>query len=110
MNPHHQSAAAPAIKVMTESHNISAGTSTRVSAESINVVGGSDIKWSVSPNVARVRIDGQHGTTALFSADQQGTYTVKASVDLGDGRWVSDSTDITVNGVDAGGKPLTSDK
>ena len=110
MNPHSESAAVPSIKVMTASHNIDAGTSTRLTAESVNVVGGSDIKWDVSPNVGHIRVDGQHGTTAVFSADQQATYTIKASVDLGNGHWVSDSTNITVNGVDANGRPITSNK
>ncbi len=110
MNPHHDVAAAPAIKVSTDHHNIDAGTSTRLTAESVNVVGGSDIKWSVSPNVGKVRVDGQHGTTAVFSADQQGTYSVTASVDLGNGHWVSDYTDITVNGVDANGHPISTNK
>ncbi len=107
MNPHHADVAAPAIKVMTESHNISAGTTTRVTAETVNVVGGSDIQWSVTPNVARICADGQHGTTALFTSDQEGTYVVKGSVNLGNAGWVSDEVQITVHGISANGKPVS---
>ena len=94
----------PAIKVTTDHHNIDAGTSTRLTADLMNVAGGSDIKWSVSPNVGKIRVDGPHGTTAVFTADQQGNVQRDGGRGSGgNGHWVSDYTDITVNGLDANG-------
>jgi hypothetical protein len=110
MSPHQESVAAPAIKISPDSHNISAGTTTRVVANTVNVVGGSNIKWTVSPNVGSVKSDGPHGTTALFTANQPGTYIVEARVNLGDGQVISNTTDVTVNGVDANGRPLTDNR
>src|SRR5271170_2028900 len=110
MNPGNQAAAAPSLKVVTSSHNIDAGTSARVTAETANVVGNGDIKWSVTPNVGSVTSDSAHGQTAVFSANQAGTYVVKAAIDVGNGNWVSDTADITVNGVtDSNGHPISSE-
>jgi hypothetical protein len=106
MNPHNETAAAPALKLTTESHNISVGTTTRLTAETMNVVGGSDIQWKVTPTVAKISPEGDHKTTALFSSNEPGMYIVKAFVNMGNGDWVSDTVDITVNGVDANGHPL----
>jgi hypothetical protein len=110
MGPHHESAAAPHLTVTADSHNISAGTTTRVIANTVNVVGGSDIHWSVTPDVAKISREERNGTSALFSATQQGTYTVQASAKTADGQVVSDSVNITVNGVDANGHPLTDNR
>ena len=110
MNPGNSAAAAPSLKVITSSHNIDAGTSARVTAETVNLVGTGDVKWSVSPDVGHIKVDSEHGQTAVFSADQAGTYVVKAAVDAGNGNWVSDTTDITVTGVtDSNGRPLSSE-
>jgi hypothetical protein len=110
MNPSNQAAAAPSLKVVTSSHNIDAGTSARVTAETANVVGSGDIKWTVTPDVGHVKTDSTHGQTAVFSADQPGTYVVKAAIDVGNGNWVSDTADITVNGVtDSNGHPISSE-
>jgi len=110
-NPHTGAAAEPALKVSTSSHNIDSGTSARVIAHTVNLVGSGNVRWSVSPNVGHIDVDSQHGQTAVFTADQAGTYIVKAAVDAGNGQWVSDSVDITVHGVtDSNGRPISSEK
>ena len=107
-NPHSSAAAEPAIKVTTSAHNIESGTSARVTAHTMNLVGSGNVHWSASPNVGRFDVDSTHGQTAIFHADQAGTYIVKAAVDVGNGQWVSDSVDITVHGVtDANGRPVS---
>jgi hypothetical protein len=107
-NPTSGAAAEPALKVTTSAHNIESGTSARVTAHTMNLVGSGNVRWSVSPNVGRVDVDSAHGQTAIFHADQAGTYIVKAAVDAGNGQWVSDSVDITVHGVtDANGRPVS---
>ena len=75
----------------------------------MNLVGSGNVHWTVTPNVARVDPDTTHGQSGIFHADQAGTYIVKAAVDAGDGRIVSDSVDITVHGVtDSNGRPVSS--
>lgn len=107
MSPKSEAAAQPMIKLTAMNHNIETGTTTRVTAHSANLVGARNIQWTVSPNVANIRPDSNSGQTAIFSANQAGTYIVKASADLGNGQWVSDETTITVNGVlGANGQPL----
>ena len=110
-NPHSGAAAAPDLRVRTSAHNIESGTSARVTALTSNLVGTGNIRWSVSPNVGHIQVDSAHGQTAIFSADQAGTYIVKAAADTGNGEWVSDSVDITVHGVtDSNGRPVSSEK
>jgi hypothetical protein len=107
-NPTSGAAAEPGLKVSTSAHNIESGTSARVTAHTMNLVGSGNVRWSVSPNVGHVQVDTTHGQSAIFSADQAGTYIVKAAVDAGNGQWVSDSVDITVHGVtDANGRPVS---
>jgi PBP1b-binding outer membrane lipoprotein LpoB len=107
-NPHSSASVEPALKVTTSAHNIESGTSARVTAHTANLVGAGNVHWSVSPNVARVDPDTTHGQSAIFHADQAGTYIVKAAVDVGNGQWVYDSVDITVHGVtDANGRPVS---
>jgi DNA/RNA endonuclease YhcR with UshA esterase domain len=110
MNPHHESAAAAGLKVSADSHNISSGTTTRVIANTVNVVGGSDIHWTVTPTVAKINPEERNGASALFTSNEQGTYTVKAWAKTADGQIVSDETNITVNGVDANGHPVTDNR
>lgn len=110
MTPHNESAAAPKINISTESHNISAGTTTRLTANTMNVVGGSKVQWFVSPTVGSIKPESDNGVTALFSADQPGTYIVTATVKLPDGNWATDKTNISVNGVDVNGHPVTDNK
>ena len=107
-NPHTGAAAAPDLRVRTSSHNIESGTSARVTALTTNLVGTGNIRWSVSPNVGRIDVDSAHGQTAIFHADQAGTYIVKAAADTGNGQWVYDTVDITVHGVtDSNGRPVS---
>lgn len=107
-NPSTSAVAEPGIKVTTSAHNIETGTSARVTAHTMNLVGAGNVRWTVSPNVGRVNIDTTHGQSAIFTADQAGTYIVKAAVNAGNGEWVSDSVDITVHGVtNPNGRPIS---
>lgn len=94
----------PAIMVTPATGRIQVGESKRLTAQTMNLVGAGNIRWNVSPNAGRIASDG-NGQTALFTADQPGTYLITASADAGNGRIVSSDTTITVDG-----RPMTTDR
>jgi hypothetical protein len=86
----------PSINV-SAGRTIQAGESTRLTATTRNLVGARAIRWSVTPNVARIQVENEsNGQTALFSTDQPGTYEVSATADLGNGQMISDHTTVVV--------------
>jgi hypothetical protein len=99
MEPHHVATLSPGVRVDTTRHNIMVGESARIVAHTMDVAGGSAIKWSVSPNVGKIQMETKAGESAIFSADQPGSYVINAAVQRPDGTWVtSPDTAITVNG------------
>jgi len=89
----------PAITAMASRKETLAGESVVVDARTVNLGQGSNIQWSVSPNVAKISpTDSNRGLTAMFTADQPGTYVVTASANLPDGRRINSDTTIVVNG------------
>jgi hypothetical protein len=83
--------------------SIEAGTSTRVSAKTENLVGARNIRWTVSPSTGRLQAEEQtNGQSAVFSANEPGTYVISATADMGNGKMITADTNITVKG-----RPIT---
>jgi hypothetical protein len=103
--PHRYSEIRPSLHV-TPVQTMQVGESRRVAVTTQNLVGARAIRWDVSPTNGRIQLEqGTSGQTALFTADQPGTYIITASADMGNGQMVSDQTTVTVNG-----RPLTSER
>lgn len=95
----------PSIDMMPV-QTMQAGETRRVTIRTENLVGAQAINWSVSPDAGRISPEQQaNGQSAIFTAEQPGTYVISASADLGNGRVVSDQTTVTVHG-----RPITSDR
>jgi hypothetical protein len=103
--PHRYSEVRPSLEV-GPGRTIQAGESTRLTVMTKNLVGARAIRWSVSPNVGRIQVENEaNGQTALFTAEQPGTYVITAAADMGNGQVLSDDTTVTVHG-----RPVTSDR
>lgn len=91
---------APSISVAAAQKSINTGDSTTVSASTANLAGGSQILWQVSPSTGRVETDrsDSSGLHARFTANEPGTYIVKATARAADGSSTSDETNIVVSG------------
>jgi len=97
--PRHMSMSEPKVVIEPARRTVMTGESSRLVAHTMDVAGSSDVKWSVSPNVGKIQVDNKSGDSALFSADQPGTYVINARVQRPDGTWVtSPDLAITVNG------------
>lgn len=95
----------PAIVATASRKEAIVGESVVVDARTINLGQGSNVTWAVSPNVAKINpSDNNRGLTAMFSADQPGTYVITATAKLPDGRAISSETNIMVKG-----RAMTSD-
>lgn len=95
----------PAIVATASRKEALTGESIVVDARTINLGQGSDVTWAVSPNVAKISpTKTNRGLTAMFTADQPGTYVVTATAKLPDGRNISSETNIMVKG-----RAMTSD-
>jgi len=83
------------------------GESRRIIAATQNLVGAHELRWTVTPSGGgQVRSEQQNaGQSAIFSAQQPGVYVITASADAGNGRMISNSTTVTVNG-----QPMTSER
>jgi hypothetical protein len=104
-SPRRYSEIRPALHV-SPVQTMQVGESRRVTITTHNLVGARAINWSVSPNAGRIQVEqNANGQTALFMADQPGTYIITASADLGNGQMVSDQTTVTVHG-----RPMTTDR
>ncbi len=89
----------PAIVTTATRKEAIVGESVVVDARTVNLGQGSKVTWSVSPNVAKISpSDANRGLSAMFSADQPGTYVVTATAKLPDGRNISSETNIVVKG------------
>lgn len=89
----------PAITTAATRQNIVAGESVMVTANTVNLVGSNGVRWSVTPSGANLQPQQDTaGQTALFSANQPGTYVVRAEAQGADGRTASSETTITVSG------------
>ncbi len=97
--PHRDNVAAPSIVVTPSRKTMQTGESTRVTAKTINLVGTQGIRWAVTPTTGKITPENDNGLSAMFTATEPGTYQITASADAGNGRWVEDYTNITVNGV-----------
>jgi hypothetical protein len=75
---------------------IEAGESTHITAQTENLVASRGIQWSASPNVAKIQREDNSGQSALFTADQPGTYVVTAFADTANGGRVESRTTVTV--------------
>jgi hypothetical protein len=96
----------PAIVATASRKEAITGESVVVDARTVKLGQGSNVSWAVSPNVAKFKpTDTNRGLSAMFSADQPGTYVVTATAKLPDGRTVSSETNITVRG-----RAMTSDQ
>jgi len=97
--PRHMSMTEPSVKIVTTHQTVMVGESTRLLAHTMDVAGSSAVQWKVSPSGAKIQTDTKSGESALFSADQPGTYILNAMVQSPDGNWVtSPDITITVNG------------
>ncbi len=90
---------APTITASASHKEALTGESVLVDARTTNFGEGSKVKWSVSPDVAKISpTDDSRGLSAMFSADQPGTYVVTASAKLPDGNMLRSETNIVVKG------------
>ena len=98
-SPRHVASLDPNIHVSPSRRVILVGESTHLIAHSRDLAGSGDIRWTVSPTVGRITVESKPGSTAMFSADQPGSYVIKAMAQRPDGTWVtSRDISITVNG------------
>lgn len=104
--PRRDEAAAPAIMLKASHMTMQTGESTRITARTINLVGTQGIKWAVTPTTGRISPESDNGLSAMFTATEPGTYQITASADAGNGRWVEDYTNITVNGMVINNRPM----
>ena len=102
--PHRYSEIRPSLHVAPV-QTMQVGESRRVSITTENLVGARAIRWDVSPTNGRIQVEqNANGQTALFTADQPGTYIITASADMGNGQMISDQTTVTVHG-----RPVTTE-
>jgi hypothetical protein len=96
--PHRGGDNVAAVTLSAEHTSVHVGETTRITAATYNLAGSGALKWSVSPNNAKITADSNNSQAAMFSANQPGTYIISAATQKTDGGWVTGNVDITVNG------------